>query len=254
VAGVSVGTNRGATPARRRTTGLLERLRLALVPPVLIPALALSLIVGLALFFALESRHDEHRAFRQKYTTAKTWRSSHAAAWRHCRRKPSLAFRHGASSASFESALVCRVAGYAAGGKTDTARQRLVAIATQLGSVPAGLNTLTRVNRRTHTSPRWSRSLPGSPKAARCRAVPDGGQLVNLLLAVAAHDRAMLRVQRRRSCACGRNSNHSACAGAVRNLGALADLLAGSDLPSATTTRPPADSGYSTDTDVTQHI
>jgi len=215
--------------------GLLERLRLALVPPVLIPALALSLIVGLALFFALESPGTTSiAAFQAKIHNGENLAQLARRSVAPLPAETQFGFSAAAPSVSFFRVghWYAESLAYAAGGETDTARQRLVAIATQLGSVPAGLNTLTQ-GKPSHAhiaalEPELARLAPKPRDAVLFRT---GGQLVNLLLAVAAHDRAMLRGAAPEILRLRQELEPLGVApGAVRNLGALADLLAGSDL------------------------
>jgi len=225
------------TPRQRGTwlQSLLERLRLALVPPVLIPAVALSLIIGLTLFFVLESPGTPGIATLQ----AKIHSSENLAqlARRSVAELPAASqfgFSAPAPSVSFFRVghWYAESLAYAAGGETDMARQRLVAIAGQLGSAPAKLNALTQGH------PTRARIAALEPELARLATEPRdavqfraGGLLVNLSLAVAVRDRALLRDAAPEILRLRQELEPLGVApGAVRNLRVLADLLASNDL------------------------
>jgi len=196
------------------------------------------------LFFALESPGTTSIAAFQ----AKIHNGENLAQLARCSVAPLPAETQFGFSAAAPSVSFFRVGhwyaeslAYAAGGKTDTARQRLVAIATQLGSVPAGLNTLTQ-GKPSHAhiaalEPELARLAPKPRDAVLFRT---GGQLVNLLLAVAAHDRAMLRGAAPEILRLRQNSNHSAWRRGQCAIWAHSPICwPAATWPSATTTRPP---------------
>ena len=215
--------------------GLLERLRLALTAPVLIPAVALSLVIGLALFFALESPGTPGiAAFQAKIHSGENLAQLARRSGTELPAETRFGFSATGAPVSFFRVghWYAESLAYAAGGDTDTARQRLAAIAEQLGDAPAGLSALT------HGNPSRTNIAALEPELARLATGPrdavlfqTGGQLMNLLLSVAARDPAMLRavapeIRRLRQ----ELEPLGVAPGAVRNLDVLADLLAGNDL------------------------
>jgi hypothetical protein len=217
-----------------RVQGLLESLRHVLAPPLLIPALALSLVIGFALFFTLEAPVTPGIATLQ----AKIQTSENLAQLTH----RSVAELPADSQFGFSAApsvsffrvghWYAESLAYAAGNETATARTRLVAIAAQLGNAPASLNALT------HDNPSRARIAALEPELAQLAKTPRdtalfraGGQLVNLLLAAAVHDQALLRGAAPEILRLQQALGPLGMApGVVRNLNALSDLLAGNAL------------------------
>ena len=228
-----------ATTRRDRDDGL-QRLRvwlqLALTPRFsVVAATAFTLIVGLTLFFTFESPGAPSIA-----TFQANIRDTEGLALLARRSVPELAAenRYG-FSATPNSVNFFRVGywyaeslAYTAGGDIESARRRLAAMTELLGATSPNLSALARDKPSlTHIAafePELIRLAAGARSTALFQA---GGQLVNLTLAVAARDGTILRaaapdiLRLRRTL-----ETAGAPPGALRDLAALAELLAGHDL------------------------
>ena len=228
-----------ATTHRDRGNGL-QRLRawlqLVLTPRFsVVAATAFTLVVGLTLFFNFESPGAPSIAAFQANI-----QNTEGLALLARRSVPGLAAenQYGFSAAP-NSVNFFRVGywyaeslAYTAGGDIESARQRLAVMAELLGTTSPRLSALARDKPSLTHIAAFEPELIRLATDARATAVfQAGGQLVNLTLAVAARDATILRaaapdiLRLRRAL-----ETAGAPPGALRDLAALAELLAGHDL------------------------
>jgi len=211
---------------------MLARIRFVLAPRLWVPAAAVVvLVVGLALFFALETPNSPGiAAFQARIQGGK---NLVPLAQRSLLELPAD-HRYGFSAAPGKVNFFrighgyAESLAYAAGGDAETARKRLAAIAGSLGAVGGDLAGLTQGSPSPRQiaalEPELARIAEGARQAALFRA---GGWLVNLALAVAARDRAALQDAAPEILRLRRDLESGGVApGALRDLSTLARLLA----------------------------